>query len=194
MHGFCQRFNRTAVFLVFLVAGGGSARAATIEFDAIDLGAGLWQYDYFVSGVSFAADEGFATFFDVNLYSDLVPIDLPLAVASDWDILVLQPDLVLPDDGIYDALALVNSASLEYPFSVIFSWLGAAGTSPGIQPFEIYRLDGEGQMDLLETGFTVPRSAVPEPALGLLLLLAAGARGVRHVRARRRPAGWTAGR
>ena len=147
------------MLLVFQFLGT-SALATTILSAVADLpdeiaGDDLWQARYRVSGFDFDVDHGFTIEFDRSLYSQL---ELPAAPLSpDWDILVLQPDLGLPDDGIYDALALVDGASLGITFVVDFVWLGAG--EPGAQPFEIY---GPGFVTL-EVGITT----VPDPGMPL---------------------------
>jgi hypothetical protein len=101
--------------LLLLVAGSPRiAAATTISYLATDLsdtvaGDDLWQYDYFVSGIAFDADQGFSVGFARSLYTDLE--SPPPAVSADWDILTLQPDPGIPEDGLYDALALVAGAA-----------------------------------------------------------------------------------
>ncbi len=146
--------------------------ATNIRYEAIDLpntGTGdLWQYHYQVSDRVFQADDGYSILFAKNLYDTLQ--DLPPAPNSDWDVLSLQPDPLLPDPGRYDALALVNAASLADMFTINFNWLGLG--QPGSQPFEIYSLDGNGNIaGILEIGHTIPlQASAPEP--GSLALLA----------------------
>jgi len=141
--------------------------APIIEFTTVDLsdpfpGEDLWQYAYTVSGFTFNVDQGFSVYFDPNLYSDLVAGSAP----PDWDILTIQPDPVLGDDGSYGALATVNLASLANPFVVTFQWLGGA-SGPGSQPFTIDEFDESGAYTELDSGVT--RRAIPEPATLLLL-------------------------
>ncbi len=140
------------------------ASATAISYTVTDLsdinpGEDLWQYSYSVSDNTFAADTGFTVYFDLGLYDFLDP--LPPAPNTDWDVLTWNPDSSLPDDGAYDAYALVDDASLADMFNVSFVWLGA-GTGPGSQYFEVY--DGL-TWSVLEDGFTSPGVApVPEPA------------------------------
>lgn len=141
-----------------------AAGASTIRFEALDLadtvpGQDRWQYTYAVSGFAFPQNHGFSIFFDPAVYTAL---ESPPAVNADWDIIVLQPDVLLPDEGLYDALALANDAGLTDPFVVTFTWLGTG--SPGAQPFELY----DASFQAIEQGITVP---VPEPTTGILLLL-----------------------
>jgi hypothetical protein len=150
------------------------AAAVEIRFEARDLvdvtSGDLWQYDYFVSDASFDAGQGFTVYFDHTLYEDLQ--SLPLGVA-DWELLLIQPDTMIPATGLYDALAVVPAASLAQPFSLTFTWLGGPGTAPGSQPFETYR-DGPGGFVVDFTGRTLPvESPIPEPST--LALMGAGA-------------------
>jgi len=148
------------------VAAPSNAVVVTYEaFDIPDAGPlDVWSYRYRVSGRTFAKGEGVSVLFDVGSYRNLG--SPPPQVNADWDAIVLQPDLLLPDPGRYDAQALVDGPSLADDFGVLFAWLGAG--APGSQPIEIY---GPG-FQILETGETVP---VPEPAsaLGVGLGLAA---------------------
>lgn len=152
----------------------GAASAAVIQFTATDLadvnaGEDLWEYEYFVSGVAFLADQGFAVYASDGLYADLAVVDAP---SADWDAMVFQPDPVLSSPGAYDALATTDLPSLLGPFKMQFVWLGNG--TPGSQPFDIYGFDPSGAYEVLEQGRTVRRS-VPEPAaLGFLGLATLG--------------------
>lgn len=139
------------------------AAATTILYQAEDLadvvtGEDLWRYTYTVADFTYGADHGFTIVFDLSLYTNLE--DPPPAVNADWDVITIQPDLLLPDHGYYDALALSATPSLGNPFTVEFVWLGAG--APGSQPFGVY----DPAFQLLETGDSVP---VPEPASVTLL-------------------------
>lgn len=150
--------------------------AVTISFVTIDLadqvsGEDLWQYSYSVTDFTFDENIGFSVFFDPSLYTALE--DPPPFVNADWDLLTLQPDLGLPADGVYDALALVNEASLADPFLLTFVWLGSPATPPGSQPFEINRFDAEGTLlETIEIGVTVPEASTWSLVGSGILLLA----------------------
>jgi hypothetical protein len=162
-----------SVVALSAVAPLGAAEAASIHFEVTDLpdvnpGEDLWRYAYSLdpAGTPFSAGvTGFAITFDETLYTALAAVTASL----DWDILVLQPDLGIPDPGLYDGLALVDSPDLSTPFEVDFVWLGSG--TPGSQPFEIYELETPiyGTPVTIESGVTVP---VPEPALAALALAA----------------------
>ena len=145
------------------------ANATVINYSATDLtdvniGEDLWQYSYTVSDNAFAADTGFTIYFDLGLYDHLDPA--PTAPNADWDIFTWDPDPSLPDDGAYDAYALVDNASLADIFNVSFVWLGGI-SGPGSQFFEVY--DGL-TWGVLESGSTAAGAApVPEPATMLLV-------------------------
>jgi hypothetical protein len=167
----------SALFIVAAVLSNpAAARATTIEFEAIHLGGTLWQYDYFLTDGLFDAQQGFAVFFDPDLYSDLNPV----SPAPDWDVLVTIPDPLLDSDGTYDALALVDNPIFVGPFSVSFTWLGLSGTTPGSQIFNVYTLDATGFPEPIEVGVTTPRPTTPvsEPSTLLLCVVSAVAGGV----------------
>lgn len=144
-------------------------QATTIGYVATDLpdvvpSEDLWRYTYQVSGATFSTGYGFSIRFDHTLFESLE--SPPPQVGGDWNIISLQPDVLLPDDGLYDALALVDGASLASPFTVEFNWMGSG--RPGAQPFVVY----DDNFAAIEAGVTVPE---PSP---LLLLLAAVAPAV----------------
>ncbi len=163
--------SRLVMILVFLLLLPIRAWAAEIRFEAVDRpdsapGEDLWEYAYRVLGFDFSRDQGFSIFFDTALYGNL---GQPIPVGPDWDVLALQPDLLLGADGVYDALALVDHATVDVSFRIAFTWLGGPTESPGSQPFEIYELDADGNfLRTLATGVTAP---VPEPGTGPLLAL-----------------------
>gem|GEM_PF-5707292 len=120
-----------------------------------------------LNGFSFDLNFGFDVFFllsDGYLFGDIKSTPPPNA---DWDTIALQPDPSLPDDGRYDAVALVNNASLANAFVVTFIWRGIG--SPGSQPFAIFddtfAVTDEGRT--IAAGGTTP---IPEPTTVVLLL------------------------
>lgn len=154
--------------------------ATIIEYEVIDLGImpssqHLWEYRYFVSGITFAANQGYTIWFDWNHTGQLNP---PSPPNGQWSVIVLQPDLNLPDNGAFDALALVDGASTGQPFVVDFIW---SGNTPERQFFDIDQFDSSGNLTaVIDRGVTVPK--VPEP--GTFWLVAGAAAGLGLARRR----------
>jgi hypothetical protein len=154
------------------------ADAGTITYQATNLadttpGEDLWQYQYLLSGFGFALGSGFDIFFPLSegyLFGDIQDTPPPNA---DWDTVALQPDPALPDDGRYDAVALVTNASLADAFIVDFVWRGTG--TPGAQRFELF----DDTFAVIERGSTTP---IPEP--GTLLLFTSGIAGLYCLRKR----------
>jgi hypothetical protein len=171
----------TAGLALGMVTAARPAEAITITFSLSSLGGNQYQYSYQVSDFDFDTDFGFSIFFDPTLYSTLD--DPPPPVNADWAPITLQPDPLLPADGLYDALALVDNASLANPFTVSFQWLGGPGTVPGAQPFDVYQLLNpdpdctEDCLRVIESGRTAPATQpIPEP--GTLVLTGTGLLGL----------------
>ena len=100
--------------------------------------------------------------------------------------MVFQPDVNLPEDGSFDALALRENASLADAFNVEFTLLDSL--PPGPQTFNIYELDAKGSyLGELGSGTTVPATAIPDPGT---LPLAAGGLLICFRRLRKTPAGF----
>jgi hypothetical protein len=163
---------------LLILGANGLANATAISFTATDLadvtvGEDLWEYSYTVTENTFAADTGFTIYFDLGLYDLLAPS--PSAPNADWDVVTWDPDPSLPDDGAYDAYALVNNAFLSDMFTISFVWLGGVA-GPGAQFFEVY--DGL-TWSVLEDGYTTSDTApVPEPTTMLLSSLEVGVLGI----------------
>ena len=169
------------LLLVFVVVPLPSAMAYQITYDAMDLpdvniGQDLWQYTYQVSNYTFDANHGFTIYFDYNLPFSNIQSPPPV-VNSDWDVITWQPDITLPDDGAYDALALTNNASLTDPFTVEFDWAGIG--APSSQFYEIH----DAFFQTVGIGDTVDMNqATPVPLPSTLLLLGSGFIGWRATR------------
>jgi PEP-CTERM motif-containing protein len=172
-----QRVGRCVLTLVALCAIAVPAAATTISFQATDVadrlqGEDLYLYAYTLSDFEYPAGYGFTVVFDRLLYSSLQVPSRP--VGTDWDVLAIQPDFALPDDGLFDAMALVDAPATLTGFAIEFVWLGAG--VPGGQPFVVY----DSTFATVESGLTVaapilpdPGVPVPEPASGILLGLGA---------------------
>jgi len=152
---------------------GNSAIANIITYTVDNIGGNTWQYNYTVTNELAFDIEEFTVYFDLGLYENLAVT----GSAVDWDPLVIQPDPLLPDDGFFDALALVAGIAPGDSlggFSVSFDFLGVG--TPGDQFFDIV---DPFTFDSLASGITELRDAdvsVPEPtstsliALGLFLI------------------------
>lgn len=136
-----------------------------ITYEATSLGGTSWQYVYHVSNTILATPiREFTIWFDYSLYENLV-FTTPDPLASAWDELVIQPELVIEDDGFYDALTETGNPGIGIGetvsgFSVSFDWLGTG--NPGSQFYEIIDPDTFATSD---SGWTVP-----EPVASLLLI------------------------
>jgi hypothetical protein len=149
---------RTVLGLSFLLLAS-DVLADTIEYTVENLGGNQWQYNYTVDNTGLIALDAFTIFFDLGFYENLAVTSSP----GDWDSIVFQPDPGLPDDGIFDSLALVGAlepGDILGGFSVAFDLL--VGDSPGDQFFEFY---DSATFDLISDGFTTrAATSVPEPA------------------------------
>jgi len=159
----------SAVMLGFLLTVGGFGASTQIIYKTSELGAGRWQDTYDVKNISLTDSKGnpilieeFTIWFDFGLYENLA-IETPDPPASNWSEIVLQPELVLQDDGAYDAKTLgpgIGMGQVVTGFAVSFDWLGDS-VMPGSQFYEIIDLD---TYETIDSGWTVP-----EPATLLLL-------------------------
>ena len=169
---------RNIFLFILLWASVSTASATTILYNITNTSGNTWEYMYTVKNDILSVDiEEFTIFFDSSLYENLVATTTPI----DWDPLVIQPDLGIPDDGFYDALALVFGISpgeILGGFGVQFDFLGIG--TPGSQAFDIV---DAFTFDLLDSGITTLASVptptpgpaptpVPEP--NLLLLMSSG--------------------
>ena len=94
------------------------------------------------------------------------------SVNADWDILVNQPEPLFLDDGIYDAYALVDNASLADSFNLTFVWSGLG--TPGTQSYELY----DAGFNVLASGNTLLEQNHYVPAPSALWLIATGLIGL----------------
>ena len=162
----CRRWLGIFTALLLLTFGVHSSRAqGKIFYQAFNLtdstpGQDLWRFSYTVSGFDVQASQGFSVFFTPSLYRQLQ--SPPPAVNADWNVIAVQPDLVLHDPGFYDAQALRSAPSLANEFNVTFVWLGLG--TPGAQPYDIYNAD-------FSTRFSGQTVLVPEPAVPILVVI-----------------------
>jgi hypothetical protein len=121
---------KVVVFSIFAAAPGISY-ATSVTYDVQNLGGTTWEYTYTVANDTLGVDiEEFTIWFELGLYENLVATATP----ADWDPLAIDPDPGIPDDGFYDALALVAGITPGGSlggFSVSFDFLGAG--TPGSQ-------------------------------------------------------------
>jgi len=148
------------------------AQATIISYSSTNISGNTWENTYSVSNDTLASDiEEFSIYFDLGLYDSLSLVTAP----ADWDPIVFDPDPLLPDDGLYDVLALVSgiaSGDMLSGFSIQFDFLGAG--APGAQFFEV--LD-PFTFAVLDSGYTqLVVASVPEP--GILLLMSVGLIGL----------------
>lgn len=154
--------------------------AGPIQFQEVDLGGGLFRYDYFTN-IPFQMNEELDIRFNPALYSNLTN-----GVAnSNFSLLLLQPDNPPGTYGDFSALSLVNSSALSLVFSVTFQYLGVG--APGAQPYYLNLYDDAGRLvATTDSGWTTPVGEVPEPATASLivgaLLLFSAVRAVRRGR------------
>lgn len=142
-----------------------SATAATIFYEAQSLGGDSWQYTYSVTNDSLGVPlEEFTIYFDRTVYSNLAVTAIP----SGWNGIVIQPDLELPADGFFDALAdgsgIAPGATVS-EFSVSFDFIRPG--EPAEQSFDVVDPD---TFEVLESGNT---TTVPAPPAGVALITAA---------------------
>ncbi len=129
--------SKKSIFLFFILLNSPALVSATnIFFENKNIIDNVWETKYTL--VNYTLDleiKAFSVFFDFNLYENITS---PLS-PSDWETLVIQSDLILPDDGFYDAQSLNSGLGLKKAltgFSVQFTYLGPG--EPGQQPFVIF--------------------------------------------------------
>lgn len=145
--------------------GVADANASLISYDVTSLGGTTWRYDYTIANDSLEVPvEEFTVYFAAGSFLSLRSPAGP----NNWDVLAVEPDTALPDDGFFDALALIGGlmpGGVQNGFSIEFDFLGS--DTPGSQFFEFLT----ASLDILDVGFTQPAAApapVPEPASGPL--------------------------
>lgn len=155
--------------------------AASITFD-VDVvgttgtGETLYRYTYSFASLTLGEDTEVDIRFSPTVYGMLLNPVAPLG----FDVLVLQPNNPPGTFGDYSALAMVDNPPLDGPFTVDFTLLGSA--VPGSQQFFINQIADDGTVTRLDSGFTTPIGAVPEPATFVLVAAGVLAAGVARAR------------
>jgi len=123
-----------SLLVALAVVAASLAQAVTVSYTVTPLSGSSWRYDYSIENDTLAGPiEEFTIYFPPNLYSNLTGGSVP-----GWDILIIQPDAQIPDDGFYDGLTLgsgIAQGANASGFSVSFNYLGAG--TPGAQAFEV---------------------------------------------------------
>jgi hypothetical protein len=154
--------------MLTLGAAGLANASNAISYTALDLtdvntGEDLWRYTYTVTGDSFASGTGFAIDFEKDLF--VLSEGRQIAPNDDWDVWTGN-SAYYSEIAVFDAYALVDSASLANQFSVDFSWTGGVD-GPGEQFYVVYN-QNEG------TSISGLTTAAPVPVPAALLLLGSG--------------------
>lgn len=159
LKGFFCRGAGGGMALAALFSLSTSAGATVVVYEVDNVGGSTFEYRYVVENDGTEDVEEISIYFDVGLFENLRMASAPVG----WDPLVLQPDPLLMDDGIYDALALVPGIPPGGVLGGFSVWADFLGTGvPGSQRFEI--LDPVS-FDVLDSGFTrLAAVDVPEPA------------------------------
>ena len=141
--------------------------SAAVQIDASfeEISAGSWQVDYRILNDNLPSLAAFTIFFPAADTHTLAVV----STNANWDLLVIQPDQGIPDDGFVDGLAkaagLVTGATLD----LTMTFGSTSQFSPAPQRFEIRNPD---TFQLIDSGFTTV-TVVPEPASASLLLVGA---------------------
>ena len=159
-----------AAALSNLIATAAFGSFTQIIYTSQDIGANRWQYTYTVNNTGLMDPiEEFTIYFDYGLYDNLV-IETTEPLSANWDEIILQPEPVLADGGIYDTLALntgIYHGQSISGFSISFDWLGT--DEPCSQFYEII---DPVSFNTIDSGFTVPEPATMcLLATGFLILL-----------------------
>ncbi|OEU64980.1 MAG: hypothetical protein BBJ57_09065 [Desulfobacterales bacterium PC51MH44] len=168
-----KKLLKLFMILGFIVGTTPVVYATTILYDLTDLGGGVWEYDYSVTNDTLTSNiEEFTIFFEYGLYENLSVTSL----LADWDEIAIDPALILgvPDDGFYDALAILPAGiapgTTVSGFSVSFDWLGSDTPWGASQSFDVVDPITFASLD---SGGTAP---IPEP--GTIVLVGTGLAGL----------------
>ncbi len=188
----------TMLLASLLVFQSATADPIFYEVSIVDPATNTWQYSYTVGNDALEPIDWFTIWFDPELYAfDFsAVIDGP----AGWDIFAAAPEFLFPGSadnqpGFLDACgflddflpcagnAAVLMGDLLGAFTIDFNWLGAAGTTPGSQPFTLF---GDGIPDVPDR-FTQPLPVVSVSEPGTLLLFSSGLLLLGLTRRRRLP-------
>jgi hypothetical protein len=169
-HG--SRLSLALAAMVFSLAG--TARAGTVEYDFSAVGSNLYRYSFILADMALNSHQALEIRFDPAIYASLTDG----VAGSDFSLTLLQPNNPPGTFGDYNVLALTDNASLQGPFGVAVSFVGAV--QPGSQSFVINQFDEAGKyLSTIDSGITTAvTGSVPEPDTTLLVqavLLAGGA-------------------
>jgi hypothetical protein len=173
----CLRTMGLVLSLAGLLAFAGAlpARADSLDvsYTTTNLGGGLYEYAYTLSGYDLLAGDDLAIYFPLATSANLTDLGTG---GADYTTFVFQPDPSIPADGEFDAIANVDNPSLATVLDTSFLYSGAG--TPGAQDFTLYDAD----YNVISTGETL--AATPEPLP--LLLLCTGILAIYALRQRQR--------
>ncbi len=147
-----------------------------------------WMVEFTLTndGSVAASIPGFSAYFDENLFSNLVALNVP----GSWDPIVQQPVQVDGIKGLFDIYALDPADELatgqsQSGFTVQFDYAGVG--TPGALPYEFYTL-ADNEVVLLASGDTVVLASQTVPEPGSVLLCGLGLAALLWTASRRRSA------
>jgi len=165
------RISLDIALALSLALGCGLSQAAIVSASFNALIGNVWRVAITVQNdLGPASIPGLTVYFDQALFGALSNEMAP----AGWHPLLFQPDTGLPAPGAFDALALggfeVLTGQTLSGFRVDVVYLGTG--MPGPLAYDIYRLDGNGNVVPLGSGSTVaPSAVVPEPMTAWLVAL-----------------------
>ena len=139
---------------------GTNLAAGTIQFQVTNLGSNVYEYDYFLTGITISANEELDFQFDHSLYGSLSSPGAP----SGYILMLLQPNNPPGTNGVYSVYAPVANLSTSGTFKVDFSYLGPG--QPGSQPYVLNQFDLNGNLISSPgsgTTTAISGASVPEP-------------------------------
>jgi hypothetical protein len=160
-----NRKKSVIAMLVIALSFPAISQATIVNYATTSLGGDVWRYDYVIKNDTLSNPIAeFTVYFPESLYENLVV----LSSSADWDSIVVQPDPGLPASGFFDALSISSGLApnaSDGVFTVKFTYLGTS--IPGVQLFDVY----DDSFNLLDNGFTLLASPVPEPDTFVMMML-----------------------